>query len=125
MKGCIAQGREVPKQLIAPLRDSTEALADGAALGQRLADDGYLFLRGVVPREDVLAARGEVFQRLAQVGEIRSPAIEGIGTGESRRQELAGDLGAFWRSVNEGALAHAVTVWAKSAAHRRIRAIDL
>jgi hypothetical protein len=50
----------------------------------------------------VLAARQEVFERLAAVGEILRPAIEGIFSGTSRRREVAGDLGAFWKSVSEG-----------------------
>jgi ectoine hydroxylase-related dioxygenase (phytanoyl-CoA dioxygenase family) len=114
MKGCIAQGREVPERLVGPLRDSTDLLdstilpnrADRQLLEQRVEDDGYVFLRGVVSREVVLAARREVFERLAEVGEIRQPAEEGIATGESRRRDV-GDLGAFWQSVSEGpALRH-------------------
>lgn len=60
----------------------------------------------MVGRDEVLAARQEVFQRLVEVGEIRHPAVEGIATGESRRREVR-DLGAFWQSVSEGrALRH-------------------
>jgi hypothetical protein len=102
IRRCVAQEREVPERLVAPLRDSTPLTADGPALRQRLTDDGYLFLRGAVPRTEILEARCEVLQRLVEVGEIAPPAIDGIATGASRRRELAGDLGAFWQSVSEG-----------------------
>jgi hypothetical protein len=83
--------------------------AEGEDLGQRLADDGYVFLRGALDPADVRAARVEVLERLVQVGEIRPPAAEGIATGESRRAELVGDLGAFWKSVSEGPALRRVT----------------
>ena len=98
----IAQGTAVPDELIGPLRDSSAFRQDGAELSKRLADDGYVFLRGVVDREDVLRARQEVFERLAAVGEIAEPAVDGIATGASRRPELAQDLGKFWQSVCYG-----------------------
>ncbi len=107
MTGGIAQGRLVPDELLGPLRDSTSVRGDGSELRRRLSEDGYLFLRDTVKRADISSARGEVFERLAEVGEIRQPAIEGIATGESRRGERAADLGAFWQSVNHGpALRH-------------------
>lgn len=102
MKHCIAQGREITDALIAPMRDSAELLDDPAALRARLDEDGYLFLRGALERDEVLAARREVFQRLQQVGEIASPIEDGIFTDASRRREIVGDLGRFWRSVSEG-----------------------
>jgi ectoine hydroxylase-related dioxygenase (phytanoyl-CoA dioxygenase family) len=108
MSSGIAQGAPVPAKLIGPLRDSTSARKDGSELQSRLSQDGYLFLRNTVNQADIMAARGEVFERLAEVGEIRKPAINGIATGESRRSELTEDLGEFWQSVNESsALRHA------------------
>lgn len=107
MNRYIAQGTAVPADLIGPLRDSSQYRDDGAELGQRMADDGYVFLREVVDREAVLEARREVFERLAEVGEIEEPAVDGIATGVSQRRELDRDLGAFWQSVCQGpALRH-------------------
>ena len=68
-----------------------------------------MLLRDVLSREDVSAARKEVFNRLAEVGEIQQPVEAGVSTGTSRRRELAPDLGAFWKSVREGPALRRVT----------------
>ena len=102
MQTCLVQGREVPPELLGELTDSAHLLRDPPALRAQLATDGYLFLKGVLPRHAVLQARREVFQRLVPVGEIAEPAEAGIATGTSRRKELMPDLGAFWKSVSEG-----------------------
>jgi hypothetical protein len=106
---CWTQGQPLPDARVGELRDSGAAVADGGELGRRLAADGYVFLRGALDVAAVRAARVEVFERLAAVGEIRHPAVEGIATGESRRAELVGDLGAFWKSVSEGPALRRVT----------------
>ena len=102
MEGCQVKGRAVPPELVGELADSAGLLADPSALRARLAADGYLFLKEVVSRADVQAARAEVFERLAAVDEIRPPAAAGIATGRSRRTELEPDRGRFWKSVSEG-----------------------
>jgi hypothetical protein len=105
----VSQGRVVPPGLLGELRDSTALLHSNTQLRQRLAEDGYLFLRGVLDAGPVLRARSEVFGRLAAVGEIADPPAAGIATGHSRRRETAGDLGAFWKSVNAGPALRQVT----------------
>lgn len=102
MENCRVKGQDVPSEMIGELADSASLLDNPRALRQRLAEDGYLFLKGVVDRDAIMAARQEVFERLVSVGEIKEPAIDGIATGDSRRKELEPDLGAFWRSVSEG-----------------------
>ncbi len=94
-----AFGRAVPAAMIGELTDSTPLLATPDRLCSRLADDGYLLLRGVLDVSEVLAARHAVFERLVEVGEIAEPAVDGITTGNSRRAERVDDLGVFWRSV--------------------------
>ncbi|MBT6156729.1 MAG: hypothetical protein HOL01_17670 [Planctomycetaceae bacterium] len=107
MSRCIAQGRPVPNDVLGPLRDSTGVADDANELQRRIGDDGYLFLRGVVDRTEIMAARAEVFARLADVGEIQQPSVDGLYTGTSQRSEVVSDLGDFWRSVNLGeALRH-------------------
>ena len=109
MKNCLSQDMLVPQDLIAPLPDSTPLRRDPEALRQGLDKDGYLFLRGVLDRDEILAARAEIFGRLAAVGEVNQPQSEGIFSGQSQRQELFEDLGAFWKSVNEGPKLRQVT----------------
>ena len=46
------------------LRSSNDVLQDRNALVHRMDEDGYLFLRGVLERDEVLAAREEVLKRL-------------------------------------------------------------
>jgi len=109
MMPCIAKGRAIPDGLIAPLADSAALLSDPARLRARFQDDGYVFLRGVLPVETVRSARREVFARLAAVDEIAAPPEDGIATGRSRRLELEPDRGAFWKSVSQGPAVRALT----------------
>jgi ectoine hydroxylase-related dioxygenase (phytanoyl-CoA dioxygenase family) len=105
---CWTQGRPLLAARVGELHESSAATG-GEELGRQFAEDGYVFLRGALDVADVRAARVEVLERLVQVGEIRPPAAEGIATGESRRVELVGDLGAFWKSVSEGPALRRVT----------------
>jgi hypothetical protein len=107
MRGCVIGGRDVPEELVGTLRDSASLLDDPAGLRARLAEDGYLFLRGVLDRAAVAAARAEVLARLSAVDEI-APGGD-VFTGRSARKALEPDLGRFWRSVSEGPKLRAVT----------------
>ena len=107
MRGCFVQGREVPEDLVGELADSARLLDDPAALRRRLAEDGYLFLRGVLDRDAVMAARREVLARLSAVDEI-VPGGD-VFTGRSARKAREPDLGRFWRSVSEGPALRAAT----------------
>ena len=62
------------------LRMSNDALDNRDELWQRMGDDGYLFLKGLLNRDEVLAARQEVMNRLMVAGVLdkRYPAIDGI-----------------------------------------------
>ncbi len=102
MQDCVVKGRTVPPALIGELKDSAALMGNAQALRARLGEDGYLYLKGVLPPAAVDAARREVFGRMAGVGEIAQPAEAGIATGASRRAELEPDLGRFWKSVSEG-----------------------
>lgn len=46
-------------QLI-PFQDSSDLLLDGDALSKRLSEDGYLFIRGLIPRESVITVRSRL-----------------------------------------------------------------
>lgn len=82
---------------------SAACLSGAVRLRASFDPQGYLLLAGPLECADVLAARTEVFERLADVGEIERPAAAGIATGASRREELASDLGSFWQSLSQGA----------------------
>ena len=109
MRDCLVQGAPVPAHLVGELTDSTDLLAAPDALRERIEQDGYLLLRGAVDPQRIQAARGEVFTRLEEVGEIRAPSIAGIATGTSQRRAQEGDLGAFWRSVSQGSALRTAT----------------
>lgn len=109
MQGCMVQGRPVPDALIGELQDSSALLEQPEALRERLAADGYLYLKGVLDKAMVGAARAEVFARLVAVGEVAEPASEAIATGTSRRDELVADRGQFWKSVSEGPMLRALS----------------
>ena len=96
---CRAFGRAVPAEMLGGLTDASALLATPERLRERLAADGHVFLKGVLDEREVMAARAAVFERLHEVGEIGAPARDGIATGSSRRRELGGDPGAFWKSV--------------------------
>jgi hypothetical protein len=98
----VLEGGAMAPDATGAMRDASALASDGAALRARLEEDGYLLLRGIIPRELVLAARREVLGRMAEVGEIAEPAGDAMPTGVSRRAELHPDLGRFWKSVSEG-----------------------
>ncbi|MBI1927782.1 phytanoyl-CoA dioxygenase family protein [Candidatus Poribacteria bacterium] len=84
------------------LRESNDIVDDATALRQRIAEDGYLFLRGVLDKEVVLAARREILEKLASIGEIdtRYPLMEGIFSGRSERPHI--DTRQFSKDLRTG-----------------------
>lgn len=105
MHSAIAQTETIPADIIGPLRDSADILKsadpDAAQLRQRFHEDGYIYLRQFFGKDDIMAARRDVFARLAAVDEIAEPAVDGVFTGRSKRTEIESDAGKFWRSVSE------------------------
>jgi ectoine hydroxylase-related dioxygenase (phytanoyl-CoA dioxygenase family) len=65
---------------IALMRDSSDAADDVVELRKRFADDGYLYMKGYLDRDQVLEARAALTDRLASAGVLdeNHPAIEGI-----------------------------------------------
>jgi len=53
-----------PDGEVGELREANDLLGDAAALGERLEADGYLLIRGLHPRDRVLAARQAVLEFL-------------------------------------------------------------
>lgn len=56
---------------VGPLQDSTDLLGNPEALRARMAAEGYLYLPAFLDRAEVLAARREVVQRLADAGYLK------------------------------------------------------
>jgi ectoine hydroxylase-related dioxygenase (phytanoyl-CoA dioxygenase family) len=54
----------------APFRDSSQLLNSPEKLRARMTEDGYLFMRGVAPKQDVLDARRDVLELCAKAGWI-------------------------------------------------------
>jgi hypothetical protein len=63
-----SRGYELDPEHFGFLADSSSHLDDPAWLRQKMADDGYLFIKGFFPREDVLKARLEVLDRFQEMG---------------------------------------------------------
>ena len=91
---------DLSNETFGELRDSKSLLGDTAALHERFAEDGYLFLRGYLDKEKVLAARRELIGKLDEIGLIdRShPFMDSIFSGDtsgisaSDRQEFTHNL---------------------------------
>jgi hypothetical protein len=54
--------------------DSAGIVADGGALAERLRQDGYLCIKGLLPREDVLRVRQMFLEAVAAAGWLRAGA---------------------------------------------------
>jgi Phytanoyl-CoA dioxygenase (PhyH) len=101
-RDCLVNSKVVPQERLGELKDSTPLLADPVALRKQLQQDGYLYLKGIVKPQHIEAARQEVFARLAEMGELKEPAHEGIFSGVSHRDQRVSSRGEFWQSVSEG-----------------------
>lgn len=109
MPTATVQQLAIPDELFGELAEYAGATEDGDALRDQIDDHGYVLLRGILDRDEVLAGREEVFRRLEEVGEVKAPAIDGIATNQSRRSGVAGGVHEFWRSVSEGPALRRVT----------------
>jgi ectoine hydroxylase-related dioxygenase (phytanoyl-CoA dioxygenase family) len=70
-----------------PMVNSTHVVHDPAELQSRLAEDGYLYFEGLLPRDDVMEVRRDVLKALDRAGWIhpKSPPMVGrVGTAPAR-----------------------------------------
>jgi hypothetical protein len=65
-----AGGHRMDPEHLGPLRDSASIAGDAAALRERIASDGYLYLPGLLERNCVMDARAEMTRRLAKEGHL-------------------------------------------------------
>jgi hypothetical protein len=68
MPALFAGGRELDTSQVAfgPLRSSRDIAENGAALRERIAQDGYLFIPGFLDRDSVCEARSSIIRELAK-----------------------------------------------------------
>ncbi len=99
------------------LETADELLGDDAALSEAMAERGYLFFKGLLPSETVLAARHEILTKYAILGEIddRHPIDDAIA-GDGHAVADA-NLRAFSESVRSGYHYRSVTD------HERVTAV--
>jgi hypothetical protein len=89
--------------------DSTNILDDGPALKQRLEDDGYLFIRGLLPAEAVLTVRQRLLRKAAQGGWLDA---------ERATDEGIADPTAACKDPEDRYMQVFRTLWSDEALHR-------
>ena len=104
----LVAGGEVIADVL-PLRESNDALDDAAELRRRIGEEGYLFIRGGLDRQQVLEARREMLTRLAAAGVLEEgcDVMEGRlrpGKAQAFSPELAKDNGPLMRVLYDGAM---------------------
>lgn len=91
------------------LRDSSDAADDFAELRRRFDEDGYLYMRGYLDRDEVLTARASLTERLAAAGVLDPayPHIEAVArpdAGYVFKPEITNGNEAVQRLLYEGRL---------------------
>ena len=74
----LINGINVPNSLLGELKDTNLKNATDEKLRQSLNDNGYLFLRNVIEKNDITRARNDIFEKLKNVDELEDPFTEGI-----------------------------------------------
>ena len=96
----LINGVKVPNSLLGELKETNLKNATDEKLRQSLNDNGYLFLKNVIEKNDITKARNDIFEKLKNVDELEGPFTDGIWSGRSRRDELHKDRGVFWEDVS-------------------------
>ncbi len=100
---------EMTDDKVGLLRDSSDAADDFEELRRRVAEDGYLYMRGYLDRDEVLAARASLTSRLAEAGVLdpAHPHTEGVckpGSGYVFKPELTNGNPEVQRLLYSGRL---------------------
>ena len=84
-----------PSEEVGVLRDSNALLGNAAALHERMAEDGYLLLRGLIERETVLQARRTVLEHMEAKEALtpNTPVLEGVMPAGGRSVPMMGRKG--------------------------------
>jgi ectoine hydroxylase-related dioxygenase (phytanoyl-CoA dioxygenase family) len=94
---------------VKPFTDSTDIAADGAALAARLDRDGYLFVRGLLPRDEVIALRAQFLTIAARAGWLRR---------DRPVEDAIADPAAACKDPEPHYLEHFRDMWRLEALHR-------
>lgn len=100
---------EMDDDKVGLLRDSSDAADEVEELRRRFAEDGYLYMRGYLDRDEVLAARASLTDRLAATGVLDPayPAIDAVckpGAGYVFKPEITNGNEAVQRLLYSGRL---------------------
>lgn len=84
-----------PSAALGELRDSNKLLGDSAALHTRMAEDGYLLLRGLIDRATVLQARETIMVHMAAAEALtpNTPILDGVMPKGGRSVPMMGRKG--------------------------------
>tara|TARA_Y100000591_G_scaffold327625_1_gene352487 strand:- start:260 stop:1162 length:903 start_codon:yes stop_codon:yes gene_type:complete len=96
----LINGVKVPNSLLSELKETNLKNTTDEKLRQSLDNNGYLFLRNVIEKNDITKARNDIFEKLKNVDELEDPFTEGIWSGRSKRDKLHKDRGVFWEDVS-------------------------
>lgn len=129
----LSQGQVLPNdpERFGTLRESNDVLGDWDALNTRMADDGYVFLRGYLNEDDVLAARLAMLARIQGEGGLDddAPLVEGVvkpgvrvqfrhdrtrRSPELRRLLFDGPMVAFFEGFLDGEVRPLDNIWLRS-----------
>jgi hypothetical protein len=89
------RGEALDESLLGPMVDSMPLLDDVAALRERLATDGYLYLPGFHDRDAILAGRRAICEKLARGGALDTEnhdLLDGVIKPGGRAPGFAGGL---------------------------------
>ena len=98
---------EMTDDKVGLLRDSSDAADDFEELRRRVAEDGYLYMKGYLDRDEVLSARASLTDRLAQAGVLDPayPAIDAVckpGSGYVFKPEITNGNEQIQRLLYQG-----------------------
>lgn len=100
---------EMTDDKVGLLRDSSDAADDMPELRRRFAEDGYLYMRGYLDRDEVLGARASLTTRLAEAGVLDPayPSMDGVckpGSGYVFKPEITNNNEEIQKLLYSGRL---------------------
>ena len=97
---------DFPSAELRELRESNDILDDAVALRARMAEDGYLLIRGLIDRDKVLAARSRILQHMDEQGTLSpdQPVLEGVMPRGGKQAHVIGKRGVSHDAEVRGVL---------------------